>query len=590
MKRSTKVVLVLFGLFFFAAAGVAVYLTLRPAKARVSIASKTVLKLDLERRLPETAPENPFAVLRGEAPLTLRGVVETLERAGADDRVSGLVARVGAAPLGMAGVQEIRDAVKAFRAKKKFAVVFSETFGEFGPGNGAYYLATAFDEIWLQPSGDVGLNGWVLEAPFLRGMLDKLGVTPQFGQRYEYKNAMNVFTDTKFTDSYREAEQRLLDSISGQTVRGIAEGRKLSEAGVRALIDRGPFLGTEAKEAKLVDGLAYWDEISEKVKARAGAGAEFLSFTAYRDGAGSPYDSGARTLALIYGVGGVARGRSGYNPVTESWTMGSETVASAFRKAVKDSDVAAIVFRVDSPGGSYVASDTIWREVSRARKAGKPVVVSMGSVAASGGYFVAMNADRIVAEPGTITGSIGVLGGKFVTPAMWEKVGITFDQVESGTHANFWNSSRPYSEGEWVRFNAWLDRVYEDFTSKVAEGRKLPKERVLEIAKGRVWTGEDAKDRGLVDELGGLSTAIRAAKDAAKIPPTDSVRLVEFPKRKSPFESLMTRLSGGEDEEGPSESSLGTLDALRPLVRKLEAAGLLDTEPGVLRMRPFEIR
>ena len=421
-------------------------------------------------------------------------------------------------------------------------------------------------------------------------MLEKLGVTPQYGQRYEYKNAMNLFTDTKFTPAYREAEQRLLDSIFGQAVRGIAEGRNLSEADVRTLIDRGPFLGPEAKEAKLVDGLAYWDEVSDRVKARAGAGAELLSFAAYRDSAGSPYDSGARTLALIYGVGGVARGKGGYNPVTGSWTMGSESVATAFRKAAKDPEVAAIVFRVDSPGGSYVASDTIWREVSRARRAGKPVVVSMGGVAASGGYFVAMNADRILAEPGTITGSIGVLGGKFVTPAMWEKIGVTFDQVETGANANFWNSSRPWSETEWARFNAWLDRIYDDFTSKVAEGRKLPKEKVLEIAKGRVWTGEDAKERGLVDELGGLSAAVRAAKQAAKIPAADPVKLVEFPKRKSPLESLMTRLTGGEDDADPSESVLLAMEALRPLLVRLEDAGLLGSGEGVLRMRPIEIR
>lgn len=590
MKRSTKIVLTVFTLFFLAAAGVAVFIALRPAKGHVTVASRTILRLDLERALPETAPENPFAALRGEAPLTLRRVVEALERAGTDDRISGLAARIGAAPISTAGVQEIRDAVLAFRAKKKFAVAFSETFGEFGPGNGAYYLATAFDEIWLQPSGDVGLNGYLLEAPFLRGTLDKLGVTAQFGQRHEYKNAMNVFTDTKFTPAYREAEQRLLDSISGQAVRGIAEGRKLEGTEVKALIDRGPFLGPEAKEAKLVDGLAYWDEVSDRVRSRAGAGSGFLSLSAYRESAGSPYDSGGRTLALIYGVGGVARGRGGYNPVTQSWTMGSETVAAAFRKAAKDPDVAAIVFRVDSPGGSYVASDTIWREVSRARKAGKPVIVSMGSVAASGGYFVAMNADRILAQPGTITGSIGVLGGKFVTPGMWEKLGITFDQVEAGSNANFWNSSRPWSEAEWARFNSWLDRIYDDFTSKVAEGRKLPKQKVLDIAKGRVWTGEDAKERGLVDELGGLSAAIRAAKLAAKIPDTDSVKLVEFPRRKSPFESLVTKLAGGEDDEGASESALGAVEALRPILVRLESAGLLGSEKGVLRMRPIEIR
>jgi protease-4 len=252
--------------------------------------------------------------------------------------------------------------------------------------------------------------------------------------------------------------------------------------------------------------------------------------------------------------------------------------------------VKAIVFRVDSPGGSYVASDTIWREVARARKAGKPVIVSMGDVAASGGYFVAMNADRIVAEPATITGSIGVLAGKLVTPAMWEKIGITFDQVETGANANFWNSSRNFSDTEWLRFNAWLDRIYDDFTAKVAAGRKLPKEKVLEIAKGRVWTGEDAKARGLVDELGGLATAVRAARDIAKIPAGEPVRLVEFPPKRTPLEVLMARFSGGEDDAASTDGSARAIEEFRPLLRKLEAAGLLGAPQGVLSMPRVEIR
>ena len=590
MKRSTKTVLALLAVLLVLAAGAAAFLSLGARKGSVSVPARTVLRLDLERALPETEPEDPFTALRAGAPLTLRDVTETLERAGEDDRIAGLVARVGAARIGLAQSQEIRDAVKAFRAKKKFAVAYSETFGEFGPGNGAYYLATAFDEIWLQPSGDVGLNGLVLEAPFVRGTLDKLGVRPEYGQRYEFKNAMNLFTDTRFTPAYREAEQRLLDSVWGQMVQGIAEGRHLSEEAVTATVDRGPVLGTEAKEAGLVDGLGYWDEVADRVTSKAGSGAGFLAVTKYRDAAGSPYESGKHTIALIYGLGGVARGRGGYNPVFGSWTMGSETVASAFRKAAKDDDVKAIVFRVDSPGGSYVASDTIWREVARARKAGKPVVVSMGDVAASGGYFVAMNADRIVAQPATITGSIGVLAGKLVTPAMWEKVGITFDQVETGANANFWNTSRSFSEAEWARFNAWLDRVYDDFTTKVAEGRKLPKEKVLEIAKGRVWTGEDAKARGLVDELGGLGTAVRAAREVAKIPAGDSVRLVEFPPRRTPLEALMARFSGGEDDAASPNGSARAIEEFRPLLRKLESVGLLGAPEGVLSTPRFEIR
>jgi protease-4 len=590
MKRSTKTVLGLFALLLLLAIGATFLLRAGARKGFVRVPSKAVLRLDLERAIPEAAPEDPFTAFRSEAPLTLRDLTETLERAGSDDRVAGLVARIGSSPMGLARLQEIRDAVKAFRAKKKFAVAYSETFGEFGPGNGAYYLATAFDEIWLQPSGDVGLTGLVLEAPFVRGALDKLGVIPEYGQRYEYKNAMNLFTDTKFTPAYREAEQRLLDSVYGQIVRGIAEGRKLSADAVKAIIDRGPVLGTEARREKLVDGLGYWDEVADTVKAKAGAGAELLALPKYRDAAGSPLESGKHTFALIHGLGGVARGRSGYNPVLDSWTMGSETVAAAFRKAVKDGSVEAILFRVDSPGGSYVASDTIWREVARARKAGIPVVVSMGDVAASGGYFVAMGADRIVAQPATITGSIGVLAGKLVTAGMWEKIGITFDQVEAGANANFWNTSRRFSPAEWTRFNAALDRIYDDFTSKVATGRRIPKDRVLEIAKGRVWTGEDAKERGLVDALGGLATAVRVAREVAKVPAADSVRLVEFPPRKSPFEALVARFTGEEEDGAPAESPASALEALRPLVRALHAAGLLGAPKGALSIDPIEIR
>ena len=279
------------------------------------------------------------------------------------------------------------------------------------------------------------------------------------------------------------------------------------------------------------------------------------------------------------------RGKSSGNPLTGGQTMGSETVAKAIRTAVEDDDVAAIVFRVSSPGGSYVASDTIWREVVLAKKAGKPVIISMGDVAASGGYFVAMPADKIVAQPGTITGSIGVLAGKMVTPAMWEKVGLTFDQVEVGANANMWNASRSFSPAEWARFNAWLDRIYDDFTSKVAEGRKLPKEKVLEIAKGRVWTGEDAKAIGLVDELGGYATALKLAKAAAKIPAGEKVKVAVFPREKNPFETLAARLSGEEEDESSFTALVRLLEPIRPMLRQIEAE-----RQGVLTAPPLTIR
>src|SRR5262249_6339295 len=269
-------------------------------------------------------------------------------------------------------------------------------------------------EIYLQPSGDIGLTGLIAENPFLRGTLEKLGVVPRLDHRHEYKNAMNLFTKRKFTPAHKEATAKLVGSIFGQMVRGVSEGRHLQEEQVRALVDRGPYLGQEAVEAKLVDGLAYRDEVYDKVKAKAGAGAKLLFLSEYLDRAGRPHEKG-QTVALIYGVGGVSRGKDDFDPLTGGSTMGSDTVAAAFRDAVASKDVKAILFRVDSPGGSYVASDTIWRETVRAKKAGKPVIVSMGNVAASGGYFVAMAADKIVAEPATITASIGVLAGKMLT-------------------------------------------------------------------------------------------------------------------------------------------------------------------------------
>ncbi|MBK9087645.1 MAG: signal peptide peptidase SppA [Holophagales bacterium] len=397
---------------------------------------------------------------------------------------------------------------------------------------------------------------------------------------------MNTYTETKFTEAHREATRKYVESLYGQMARGIAEGRKMTEAEVRALVDRGPFLGPEALEARLVDGLAYRDEVHGTLVKRGGADAKFFGLPAYLKKEGHPHADGRRTIALVYGIGGVVRGKSSGNPLTGGQTMGSETVAKAIRTAVEDDDVAAILFRVSSPGGSYVASDTIWREVVLAKKAGKPVIISMGDVAASGGYFVAMAADKIVAQPGTITGSVGVYGGKMVTLAMWEKVGLTFDQVEVGANANMWSTSRSYSPTEREHFEASLDRIYDDFTSKVAEGRKLPKERVLEIAKGRVWTGEDAKEIGLVDELGGYATALKLAKAAAKIPAGEKVKVTVFPREKNPFESLAARLSGEEEDESSFTAFVKLLEPLQPALRQIEA----ERQKGVLTAPPVTIR
>ena len=546
------------------------------------VPGKAILEVNLEQPMVEYVPNQPFLQVMMKDRLVVRDVVDALDRAADDTRVAGLVARVGSEQMGMAEVQEIREAVQRFRAKKKFAVAFAETFGEVGPGNKSYYLATAFDHIYLQPSGDIGLTGLMLESPFISGTLQKLGLPFHGDHRYEYKSALNTFTEKKYTPAEREENTAILNSWFTQMQEGICNARGIPKDQWQSLVDHGPYLGKEGLDAKLVDGLAYRDEVYDQVKKKAGEGAQFLYLTKYLEGAGRPHQRG-KTVALIYGVGAVQRGKSNFDALTGGGGMGSDTVTAAFRAAIDDKDVKAILFRVDSPGGSYVASDAIWREVALARKAGKPVIVSMGDLAGSGGYFVAMDADKIVAQPGTITASIGVLGGKFLSSGFWKKVGFSWDQVHEGANATMWTSTMDYSPQEWARFEAWLDRVYADFTTKVADGRHLPKDKVLQIAKGRIWSGSDAKNLGLVDDLGGFDEAISLVKKAIGVAPAEDVKIEVFPRKKSLLQSLLAGSPNNSEQEGAAaQSRVGILDAVQPFLKQLQAMGVGENE--VLRM------
>jgi protease-4 len=552
--------------------------------AKGSLPGKVLLEADFEQPIEEYVGDQPISrAFSGEQPTT-RDIVDALDRAAKDDHVVGLVARVGAVPMGLAQIQEIRDAVGRFRAAGKPAIAWGETYGEFGAGNGCYYLATSFDKIYLQPSGDVGLTGLMYESPFVRSMLDKLDVVPRMDHRYEYKNAMNMYTETKYTDPHREAMQKLMDSQFSQIVAGIAKGRGLPEATVKAAFDAGPYLGQQAVDAKLVDGLLYRDEVYDQVRKKAGDEAKLLYLDKYLERAGRPHTQGPK-IALVYGVGAVQRGTGGFSPLSGS-AMGSDTVAAALRSAREDDDVKAIIFRVDSPGGSYVASDTIWRETQLCRKAGKPVIVTMGNLAGSGGYFVAMGADKIVAQPGTITASIGVLGGKLLTTGFWNRLGITWDEVHTSANGTMFTATEDYTPKEWDKFEAWLDRVYVDFTGKVADGRKLPKETVLKIAKGRIWSGQDAKDLGLVDALGGFDVALSLAKQAAKIPDGQDVNIVPFPRPKTWFETLSKQNPDNSEGEAWTRVAVEMATELRPALALLRQLGLTQEPQGVLTMPP----
>jgi protease-4 len=526
------------------------------AKLHQRRTAPVILELDLSEGLGEERPADPVSALLSHRRMILADVLDGLRRARNDRRVKALIVKVGGRPIGLAMIQELRHAIEEFRDAGKQTVAWSESFGEFSAGNVPYYLATAFDTIYLQPSGDLGLTGLAMERRFFRGALDRLGVEFQVAKRHEYKSAAEQATETGFTRPAREAAERIAGSVTDQLAAAISERRRLAPERVRELIDQGPFLGTQALEAGLVDVLGYRDEVYSRVKRQVGQDA-VLQFVGRYQRAHALAERARklparlpaakeRSVALIYATGPIRRGRSGRGPLSGG-AMGSDTVSAAVRSAVADDQVRAIVLRVNSPGGSYVASDTIWREVVRARAAGKPVVVSMGDVAASGGYFISMAADAIVAQPGTVTGSIGVLSGKPVVSDALSRIGVTTDSVLEGAHSAMFSTSHPFTEDEWALVNNWLDHIYADFTGKVAQGRGLSAERVHELARGRVWTGADAKDNGLVDELGGLDRAAAIARSRAGLPMSAPLR--GYP-RSRPLDRLRPAGSSG-GQAGP---------------------------------------
>ncbi|MBN1206497.1 MAG: signal peptide peptidase SppA [Myxococcaceae bacterium] len=556
------------------------------AANKPGVPGAVVLELDLATPLPEQVAEDSLAGAFGPKPLTMRDALDALEKGAKDARVKSLLVRVGQ-PGSMAAVQELRDAVKAFRASGKKAIAFTDTFGEGGNATGAYYLASAFDEVYIQPSGDINLTGLAMETPFARDAFARLGVQPRIGQRYEYKNAVNTYTEQGFTAPHREAMEKLLTSFYGQIVAGIAEGRELPEEEVRRLIDNAPLLGQAALDAKLVDGLLYRDEVLDKVKKEAGEGARLLFLDKYLQRAGRPNQEGESTIALVYGVGGISRGRSESNPLSGEQQLGGDSVALALRKATDDEKVKAILFRVDSPGGSYVASDTVRREVQRAREKGKPVIVSMATYAASGGYFVSMDADKIVAQPGTITGSIGVFGGKLVTAEFWSKLGVNWETVALGKDAALYSTDADFTPEQLAKNDAMLDRIYVDFTQKAAKGRGLPLEQLQPLAKGRVWTGQDAKENKLVDEVGGFPKALELAREAAKLPKDAAVRVQVFPRKKQPAEVIAELLGGGagENSEDEANASVATLTPWAPVLEQTQALYRLGVRLGLVQSR-----
>jgi protease-4 len=550
-----------------AAAVGAVALLVRGGGARSSgevFAGGGYLAIELEGDMPEgPAPVSTFFESR---PPSIRALVEAVDRAARDRRVKGLLLRVKPLGTGWGRVQELRDALVRFRRSGKPSWAHLED-----ASNLEYFLATGCAKIAASPTSLVDVTGLAAEVTFFRGALDKLGVEAQFEGVGRYKNAPNQLTETGFTQPHREQMNALVDSLFSQYVAGIAESRGLEDDAVRALVDRGPFRASEAKQAGLVDELLYRDEVERRVP-----GVNRLGVAPYvRAARGGAFDRRPR-LAVVYVAGDLMPGQSQEGPFGR--VAGADTIIQGLRAAREDASVRAIILRVDSPGGSGTASDAIWREVQLARRA-KPVIASMGDYAASGGFYVAMGADAIVAQPGTITGSIGVFSGKMSLRGLYAKLGISQETVSRGRNATLFSSYEPWTETERAKVREMNVAFYDTFVSKAAEGRKKTPAEIEAVAQGRVWTGVEAREGGLVDVLGGLDTAVGLARERARIPAGQDVQLVVLPASKGFFEALMER-----QEEDVSVRVLGREAA--SLVRW----GLALSDRGPITRLPFELR
>jgi protease IV len=516
------------------------------------IAGNSTLVLRIDGNLPEMDSASVLGQLF-ESPPTVRSIVDALRKAKVDSRISSVVIR----PTGTAAlwgkVQEIRDAIADFRRSGKPIVAYMEYGGEQ-----EFYLSTACDKVFLMPTASLDLTGIATYELFLRGMLDKIGAYPDTLHIGEYKTASNTFTEHTYTAAHREMAESLNTDLYQQLIRGIAEGRHKSEGEVKSLIDHGPFLPEDALKAGLIDDLAYEDQVDDKVKLAPSGRPHYLELSEYRQVSGSSLglDKGPR-IAVIYAVGVIASGKSSYESPS-GLVVGADTINDYLRTARGDSGIKAIVLRIDSPGGSALASDVIWREVVLTRQQ-KPVIVSMSDVAASGGYYIAMPASAIVAEPSTLTGSIGVVLTKFAIGGTLNKVGINMEGVSNGKYADLYSPVRAFTPEERAMMMTSMQATYDTFVEKAAQGRNTTPERIDAIGQGRVWTGRQAKEIGLVDELGGLDRAISIAKQRAKIPQESGVEIVTYPGKRS-FYDVLRNPFGASDYGATMAALLGFRD------------------------------
>jgi len=595
MSKTRKIVLIIsavvLGLVMIVVFGIAIVVSSLRGN-RPSIQDNSVLTLRISGALPDYVPDDPFRRLFGAQPQSLGSLLAQFRKAKVDKRISAVMLDIDMSEAGWAKSEEIRGAIQDFRSSGKPVYAYMEM-----SLNKDYYIATACDKIFVPPPGELFTIGLAADVMFFRGSLDKLGVYPDVYQIGKYKSAGDTFTQKQMTDAHREYINSMLDDLFGRYVEGIAKARNKSVDEVKSLIDNAPYSATQAKDAGLIDGALYHDDVEKELKKRLG----------YKEGdelhiaRGSDYKqisqeslglNKGEKIAVVYAAGDIVSGKSSFGGSGEE-TIGSDSLVRTINEARDDKGVKAIVLRIDSPGGSGLASDIIWRAVEAA-KAKKPVVVSMGDVAASGGYYIACNANKIVAEPSTITGSIGVVGGKPVLKGFYDWIGVTNEYVMRGKNAGMFRETEKFNDSEQAKFKEFLNNTYEDFITKVGKGRNKDKDYINSIGQGRVWTGSQGKEKGLVDEYGGLDKAIEIAKQLANIPADKSIQRVIMPQPPTFFEQLMS--AGNDDSDtvdAQAKQQAALFSALPEDMREsLRYAQLLDRagKGEAIYLMPFRLR
>ncbi|MCF2444561.1 signal peptide peptidase SppA [Dyadobacter sp. CY345] len=551
------------------------------SEEKVVVEDKSVLKLDLNKPIQEIGVENPLAEIGGpfsgnENVTGLKDIIDALKSAQKDSKIKGVYLKAEGPAAGWATLEEIRNQLLEFKKSKKFVVAYGESYSEKG-----YYLASVADKIYLNPAGAMEWNGMSAEYSFYKGTFDKLEIKPEVFRVGSFKSAIEMFSRENMSDSSKKQSAELIGAIYGNFLKNVSASRGVSVDRLKNFADSLTIENPEAAlKNKLVTNLGYWDEFETVIKKDISIDADknisYVGVDKYMKSDATPEEGDFNNrVAVLVAEGEINSGEG------SSESIGSDDFVKELKKIRDNDKIKAIVIRINSPGGSALASDVMWREIQLTAKK-KPVIASMSDVAASGGYYMAMGCDKIIAQPNTITGSIGIFGLIFnVKDFMNNKLGVTFDAVKTSEHADWPTATRDMTEFEKSMIQKSVNEGYEKFTAKAAAGRKMPVEKLRSLAQGRVWSGVEAKANGLVDELGGVDDAIKVAAKAAKLKDGD-YRVRYYPEKKKPFEELLSKMMD-DSEEKVMDKNLGDLSSYVKMYKKLMNMG------GTQTRMPFEL-